>query len=133
TMALRYALTHTSTVNAVAWSPDGTRIASACGNLFLGGEHVVKIWDAATGRQVLTYRGHTTAVNTIAWSPDGKRLASASSALDKTVRIWEATNGTTHYLYGGHTLGVTALAWSPNGQLLASAGEDGTVRVWQAT
>jgi hypothetical protein len=133
TATLVFSLNHTSTVNAVAWSPDGTRIASASGNVFLGGEHDVQVWDAATGGHLLTYRGHTTPVSTVAWSPDGKRIASASAAIDKAVQIWDATSGTTIYTYRGHTLGVTAVAWSPDGQLIASGSNDGTVRVWQAS
>lgn len=132
TMILRLTLQHTSTVNAVAWSPDGTRLASACGNLFFGGEHSVRVWDAATGGQLLTYLGHSAPVSTIAWSPDGKRIASASSGLEKTVHIWDTASGSTRYVYRGHTLGVTAVSWSPDGQLIASGSLDGTARVWQA-
>ncbi|HEY7122848.1 MAG TPA: serine/threonine-protein kinase [Ktedonobacterales bacterium] len=128
-----FSLAHTSTVNAVAWSPDGTRIASASGNLFLGGEHAVQVWDAATGKHLLTYSGHPSQVNTVTWSPDSKRLASASSALDKNVQVWDAHSGATLYTYHGHTLGINAVAWSPDGQLIASASSDGTVRVWQAS
>lgn len=133
TMALRLTLQHTSTVNAVAWSPDGARIASACGNLFFGGEHSVRVWDASTGGQLLTYLGHAAPVSAIAWSPDGKRIASAASGLEKTVNIWDITTGSTRYTYRGHTLGVTAVSWSPDGRLIASGSLDGTVRVWQAT
>ncbi len=129
----RFTLQHTSTVNAVAWSPDGKRLASASGNLFLGGEHNVRVWDATTGRPLLTYEGHLAPVSAIAWSPDGKYIASAASALEKTVHIWDASSGAIQYIYRGHTLGVAAVAWSPDGRLIASGSLDGTVRVWQAT
>ncbi len=128
-----FSLAHTSTVNAVAWSPDGTRIASASGNLFVGGEHAVQVWEAATGKHLLTYSGHLSQVSTVAWAPDSKRLASASSALDKNVQVWDAHSGATLYTCHGHTLGVNGVAWSPDGQLIASASSDGTVRVWQAS
>jgi WD40 repeat protein len=66
----------------VAFSPDGRRLASASrGN-------TVKLWDAATGQEVLTLKGHTSAVTSVAFSPDGRRLASASQ--DSTVRVWDA-------------------------------------------
>src|SRR6266702_1446958 len=61
---------HTARVFAVAWSPDGRHIASA------GEDQTVQIWDATTGRTILTYRGHSDIVTTVAWSPDGKRIAS---------------------------------------------------------
>src|SRR6266487_1080320 len=132
TATLIFTFGHTSTVNAVAWSPDGTRIASASGNIFSGGENSVQVWDVATGKHILTYKGHRTPVSTVAWSPDSKRIASAPAGIEKTVQIWDATSGITIYTYRGHTLGINDVAWSPGGQFIASASNDGTVRVWKA-
>jgi HEAT repeats/WD domain, G-beta repeat/WD40-like Beta Propeller Repeat len=62
-------------VNTLAWSPDGTRIAS-------GGKDI-HIWDATTGKNVFIYKaygnGQYTSVNIIKWSPDGTMIASAAS------------------------------------------------------
>ena len=33
----------------------------------------------------------------------------------------------------GHGFGTAALAWQPSGNLLASVGQDGKVRLWDAT
>src|SRR5437660_1733541 len=84
---------HSSIVTAVAWSPDGTLIASA--NQY----RTVQVWDAATGRYVFTYRGHSSSVNGVAWSPDGKRIASASD--DHTVQVWDAITGGDVFIYYG--------------------------------
>jgi eukaryotic-like serine/threonine-protein kinase len=116
----------------VAWSLDGSRIASASGNFFFGGEHTVHIWQASTGSPILTYHGHSQPVSTVAWSPDSRLIASASSGLEKTVQVWNAASGATIFSYRGHTLGVNSVAWSPGGRLIASASNDGTVRVWEA-
>ena len=70
---------HTSTVFAVAWSPDSRRIASG------GNDSTVQVWDAASGHRLLTYMGHAAAVREVAWSPDGARIASASQ--DGTVQV----------------------------------------------
>jgi WD40 repeat protein len=43
----------------------------------------VKVWDAATGQDLLSLKGHTEAVTSVAYSPDGKRIASGSQ--DNTV------------------------------------------------
>ena len=72
---------HTNWVMGVAFSPDGSRIASA------GADQTVRIWDPARGREVLTLRGPRDRVHGVAFSPDGDRLAGASA--DGVVRVWE--------------------------------------------
>ena len=79
----------------MAFSPDGTRLASA------SGDGTVKVWDAATGQETLTLKGHTGAVTSVAFSPDGTRLASAS--WDATVKVWDAATGQETLTLKGHT------------------------------
>ncbi len=73
---------HSHSVDAVAWSPDGKRIASA------SVDRTVQVWDAADGGHVYTYRGHASSVYMVAWSPDGRRIA--SGGYDNTVQVWLA-------------------------------------------
>ena len=70
---------HSNYVSAVAWSPDGRRIASA------SGDGTVQVWNASNGGNVLIYRGHRSDVSTVAWSPDGTKIA--SGGLDTTVQV----------------------------------------------
>jgi nucleoside phosphorylase/Tol biopolymer transport system component len=131
---------HASWVLAVAWEPEGNRIASA------GGDGVVRVWDADSTQTLLTYRGHAwlfekvnwlPKIYTIAWSPEGLRLASAGDS--RKVYVWDAATGQTITVYEGHSgvlSNVFALAWSPDGKRIASAcstaGLDKTVHIWNA-
>jgi eukaryotic-like serine/threonine-protein kinase len=115
---------HSNVVNAVAWSPDGKRIASG------GVDGTVQVWDAAKGGNLFTYHGHFDEVFAVAWSPDGKRIASSSA--DKTVQVWDAANGGDVFTYRGYSTPVDTVAWSPDGKRIASGGDDGTAQVWDA-
>ena len=63
-------------------TPDGRRVVSG------SHDQTMKVWDAATGQEVLTLRGHNHLVTSEAVSADGKRLVSGSA--DETVRVWDA-------------------------------------------
>src|SRR5216683_1642369 len=88
---------HSGWVFAVAWSPDGKRIASTSND--------VEVWDAIDGGHAFIYSGHSSnAVRTVAWNPGGKRIASAGD--DKQYRSGM-------HLVAGISLpiGDTPMAW----------------------
>ncbi|MFJ5547622.1 CHAT domain-containing protein [Streptomyces sp. NPDC093225] len=115
-----------STVPAVAFSPDGLRIAT-------GSAHdAVRIWSAGTGRLTVEAR-HDAGVNCVAFSPDGTRLASGGA--DATARVWDATGVREQLLevrHGGRWTPVQAVAFAPDGTRIATGGSDATARVWDA-
>ncbi len=99
---------HTGLVEAVAFSPDGRRLAST------SDDQTVKVWDAGTGQEMLTLRGHTKGVMGVAFSPDGRRIASAG--WDHTVKVWDAGIGQEALTLKGHTSSVHGVAFSPDGR-----------------
>ncbi|MBB6080979.1 NB-ARC domain-containing protein [Streptomyces paradoxus] len=119
---LRTLTGHIGGVYAVAFSPDGTRLAT------VGDNGTVQIWDTATGATQRTLTGHTGGVRVVAFSPDGTRLATVGD--NGTVQIWDPTTGATQHTLTGHTGGVRVVAFSPDGTRLATVGDDGTVRIW---
>jgi eukaryotic-like serine/threonine-protein kinase len=72
---------HSDEVFAVAFHPDGRRLATA------GRDQAIWVWDLARGEEVARLPGHTSYVWSLAFSPDGKTLASGSG--DTTVRLWD--------------------------------------------
>jgi WD40 repeat protein/transcriptional regulator with XRE-family HTH domain len=117
---------HDASVWSVAYSPDGKRLATS------SQDKTAKIWDAATGRLLLTLVGHTDSVNSIAFSPDGRHLATSSD--DHTAKVWDANTGKELFTLSGHQDIVWSVTYSRDGKLIATAGTgDRTVRLWEAT
>jgi serine/threonine protein kinase len=120
-----YYLGHTDEVFSVAFSPDGTRLASG------GADGTAQVWDATTGNRLFTYLEHSGTITSLAWEPSGTRMASAGA--DKTVQVWDAATGSRLFTYRGHSSTVTSVAWSPDGTRIASGSFDKTIHVWSAT
>ena len=74
---------HTDWVAAVAFSPDGSRIATA------SYDRVAKVWDATFGQELFMLCGHIDWVTGIAFNADGDRIATASH--DGTAKVWDST------------------------------------------
>ncbi|MGH7121879.1 MAG: WD40 repeat domain-containing protein, partial [Acetobacteraceae bacterium] len=73
---------HAAAITGLAFTPDGTRLASSSEDL------TIKLWDPALGQEVLTLRGGTQPTEAITFSPDGLTLAAVS--LDQMIRLWSA-------------------------------------------
>jgi WD40 repeat protein/transcriptional regulator with XRE-family HTH domain len=113
---------HGGAVDSAAFSHDGTTLAT--GNA----DGTVRLWDAATHRQITTLTGPAGAIDSVAFSHDGTTLATGNA--DGTVRLWDAA---THRQITTLTrsLGqVTSLGSSRYGTILAVGGADGTVQLW---
>jgi WD40 repeat protein len=82
-------LRHTDEVFAVAFHPDGTRLATA------GRDGAIWLWDLARGEEVARLPGHKNFSWSLAFSPDGATLASGSG--DYTVGLWDTVPPKTRY------------------------------------
>jgi RNA polymerase sigma factor (sigma-70 family) len=123
-----------SPARSLAFSPDGRTLASGGGvsekGLWVAGE--VKLWSAATGKELATLTGHPNEVQAVVFSPDGKLLASGGMQPHGggEVKLWDVTSGRERASIKGHVDGVRSIAFTPDGKTLASASYDKTVKLW---
>jgi WD40 repeat protein len=113
---------HNGPIGALAYSPDGRRLASA------GEDRHIRIWDVSDGQLLGILTRHTDRIGSLAWHPDGRLLISA--AWDRTARIWDTQDFQPIILLNTHADQVTAIALSADGTLLACADSAHTIHIW---
>jgi WD40 repeat protein len=116
-------LKETRQVLSVAFSPDGSRIAT--GSV----DGTVRVWDLAGEQLSVTLEGYQQPVHDVAFSPDGRRIVTASR--DGTARVW-STSGEHLLTLVGHMTTLGSVAYSPDGTRIATTSNDGTARIWDA-
>ncbi|HEY7604008.1 MAG TPA: BTAD domain-containing putative transcriptional regulator [Gaiellaceae bacterium] len=116
--------------SAVDFSPNGRRLVTAGSAPGDRAEQTAYVWDAASGKRLLSLRGAKAAVEYVAYSPDGARIATASE--DGATSIWDAQSGRRLFVLPDPGTGGTApaVAFAPDGGRLATADQAGRLRVW---
>jgi WD40 repeat protein/DNA-binding XRE family transcriptional regulator len=120
----------------IAFSPDGTRLASA------GADGTAIVWDAITGQELLTLSNHGVGLTNLAFSPDGRRLLTASDTdltlgipesgfADAQATMWDLATGHEIFSVTG-PVRIWGLAFDKDGRRFATGGFDGVLRLWDA-
>lgn len=113
---------HVGAVRAVDFYPDGSKALSG------GVDRLVRVFDLASGDQILELEGHNDIVLAVRASPNGAYIASSSA--DGIIILWDATTGAELKRFIGHSGPVFDLAFSPDTRYLASGSGDDTLRIW---
>ncbi|MDQ3928338.1 MAG: WD40 repeat domain-containing protein [Chloroflexota bacterium] len=118
---------HKGEVNSVAWTADGSRLASA------SDDGTVRLWNASAvgGDEVLRHPEEAGAVKGVAWSPDMKHVV--SGAAGGQVYIWDVESKKIVQTLTGHNDQVTSVDWSPDGTRIASGSSDQSLKIWDAS
>ena len=121
---------HTSWVLAVAYSPDGSTIATG------GMDNTVRLWNAQSGQAIGgPLRGHHKYITSLAWEPyhlqtlGRPRVASASK--DASVRVWDVVGSHTDINFTRHQGTVSCVKWGGTGNIYTSS-HDKTVKIWDS-
>ena len=94
------------------------------------GSNTAKVWEAASGKELLTLKGHNRWISSVAFSPDGQRIVTGSE--DQTAKVWDAASGKELLTLKGHSVGILSVAFSPDGQRIVTGSDDQTAKVWEA-
>ncbi len=124
---------HTNWVWAADISAGGSLVASGSGPLFFPADPddldaTARVWDAATGRQVVALHGHTNTVDAVRFLPGGQYLLSAS--WDGTIRRWDLDDGREVSRYNVPDAQIFMIDLLPGGGQFVSASSDGLIRLW---
>jgi len=115
---------HQGTVLDISFSPDSSKVVTACE------DGKLRIFSAPGWKLLATLTGHNGPVHWAEFSPDGKWLVSAGE--DKTARVWSVEDGTLQQTLEESKEPLLTVSFSPNGEYFAASSED-AVLLWKRT
>lgn len=111
-----------ATSPATAFSPDGQYLLTVLGT-------DAKVWQIASGRDVVTLHGHTANIDDATFSPDGALILTVSE--DKTGRIWNAKTGAALAVLKGNENPIKKGQFSLDGKYVVTISASGEVNLWR--
>ena len=114
---------HSDSVESVALSPDAKFVLTG------SDDETARLWDLATGKELIQFMGHTSQVKSVAFSSDGQYVLTAGD--DETARVWDATTGK-ELLQFVHTDNVKSAVFSPDDNFVLTGSSDSIARLWDA-
>ncbi|MEL7245339.1 MAG: NB-ARC domain-containing protein, partial [Cyanobacteria bacterium J06573_2] len=102
-------------------SPDGILATSHA-------DGTIRLWEIASGKNLLTFKAHFSFTFGLAFSNDGKMLATGGH--DNLVKLWDMETGECLRTLDKHTAPVWSVSFSPDGKTLASGSSDNSIRFW---
>jgi WD40 repeat protein/serine/threonine protein kinase len=123
---------HASEILDLCLSSDERWIATA------SADNTARLWDAATGQELLVLKGHASEVTSVALLSDRPGLRVLTGSNDKTAKVWAVTGLDSQPVakellaLKGHTRGLTSVAFAPDGRAALTAAADGLTILWPA-
>jgi WD40 repeat protein len=111
-----------NSVESIAFSPDGRFVLTG------SEDSMARLWDAATGQQLRSFKGHTSTVASVVFSPNGRTVLTGS--YDGTARIWEVATGKQLESFKADDRYIHSVAFSPDGRFVLTGSADKTARLW---
>jgi len=116
----------TNWIQSISFSPDGTMLASG------SADKTIRLWEVDTKQCVITLHGHSRYPRSVQFSPDGCSLVSSGG---DGVRLWTLAQDLEKHQsleFEGQSDAINSATFSPDGRYITSAGEDCTIRIWNA-
>jgi WD40 repeat protein len=119
---------HASIVNALAFSPDGNKIASGSWDSTI----IIWEWDGSKWNKTHTLKGHVDSVNSVEFTGDGNMLISGGI----NVKVWEWDdsgwkNTQTLTEYTDYNNSITSIDINSDGNMIVASSWDSTIIIWE--